>query len=417
MPENSRKRVLMLVQNNPYPQDTRVRSEAEALLSAGYAVSVISPAAVNQRWRDSANSVNIYRFPPPFEARGFWGYTWEYLYCTAAIFLLSLWVALRGGFDVIHAANPSDTLVFVGAFYKVFGKRFIYDHHDLSPELYDANCGGKGNPLVRRTLLTLEWLSCRLADGVIATNESYKQLEVQRGGVPEHRITIVRNGPDLSQVHFVEPDPELRTSGRVIIGYVGAMGLHDGLDCLMRALGHLVRDLGRTDFMCIIIGKGETLEQLIALKTTLGLDDYVRFTGWVSEANKLRYLCSTDICVDPDPCNPFNDRSTMIKVAEYMALGKPVVGFDLKENRFTAGDAGLFVRSNDEMEFARALAHLMDNAPLRKKMGDFGCRRVASDLAWSHSAARLLSAYKAVLDEPAGNRRQIPIQLQKRGGL
>jgi glycosyltransferase involved in cell wall biosynthesis len=401
MKTNSHKRVLMLIENNPYPQDTRVRAEAEALRDASYTVSVISPGAKGHRWRESLNGVSVYRFPEPFEARGFAGYVWEYFYSTVAIFVLSVVISLRDGFEVIHAANPSDTLVFIGLFYKPFGKRFIFDHHDLSPELYDANCGGKGHPLVRRALLLLEWLSCRVADRVIATNQSYKQVEMERGGVPEQRITIVRNGPDLRYFSPVEPDPVLRPCGKTIIGYVGAMGFHDGLDCLLRALNHLLYDLARTDFTCIVIGKGEATEQLSLLRTELRLDDHVRFTGWISEAEKIRHLCSTDICVDPDPWNPFNDHSTMIKIAEYMALGKPIVGFDLKENRFTAQDAGLFVAPNDEMEFARALAELMDNAARRQTMGECGRRRVAAEMAWSHSVRHLLRVYQDLLREDA----------------
>jgi glycosyltransferase involved in cell wall biosynthesis len=390
---------LMLVQNNPYPQDTRVRAEAEALLGAGYAVSVISPAAPGQRWREEVNGAWVYRFPAPPEARGFWGYVWEYFYCTLFMFVLSLLALTRKPFDVIHAANPSDTLVFIAAFYKLFGTRFIFDHHDLSPELYDANCGGQGNRLVYHVLLWLEWLSCRLADHVIATNRSYRKIEMERGGVPERSITVVRNGPDLTRLDVAGLDPAPRPDGRSVIAYVGAMGPHDGLDCLLRALQHLVYDLGRTDFVCILIGRGEAVERLKALQLELGLADYVRFTGWVPEAEKLRLLRGADLCVDPDPWNPFNDRSTMIKVAEYMALGKPLVGFNLRENRFTAQQGGWFVTPNDEREFARALAQLLEDRARREALGAFGRRRVETELAWSYSVPHLLAAYRTVLGE------------------
>jgi len=260
-------------------------------------------------------------------------------------------------------------------------------------------------------LIWLEKLSCRLADHIIATNGSYKEMEMARGGVPAERITIVRNGPDMSRFCPVEPDPALRLSGKIVIVYVGLMGPHDGIDCLLRALRHLVCDLARTDFVCILVGGigGAMLENLKALKTELGLDNFVRFTGWVSEAEKLRYLSSADICVDPDPCNPFNDRSTMIKIAEYMAAGKPIVGFYLRENRFTAQDAGLFVADNNEMEFARALAQLMDNPSRRQAMGTFGRRRVEDELAWSYSVPQLLSVYRRVLAE--AQPQPIPLQV------
>ena len=399
--EKNAGRVLMLVQNNSYPRDTRVRGEAEALRVAGYQISVISPSAKGQAWRELVNGVRVYRFPAPFEAHGFLGYFWEYTYATVAMFLLSLVVCAREGFDVIHAANPPETLVFIAAFYKLFGKRFIFDHHDLSPEMYKANFHKGDNGLVYHTLVWLEKFSCRLADHVIATNESYRLMEMERAGVAAERITIVRNGPDLSFFSSVAPDPPLQATRKTVIGYVGLMGPHDGIDSLLRSLNHLVYDLGRTNFSGVLIGGvGEgMLRNLNALKTELGLDNFVRFTGWVSEADKLHYLHSADICVDPDPWNPFNDRSTMIKIAEYMALGKPIVAFDLRENRFTAQEAGLFVAVNDELAFARALAALMDDPGRRRAMGVFGRRRVEAELAWCYSVPALLSVYHTVLPE------------------
>lgn len=400
MRNNGRKRALLVVENCSFPEDGRVRREADALRNAGYQVSVISPAGKGQAWREVWNGVHVYRFPEPAEARGFWGYAWEYSYATCAIFLLSLVVWAREGFDVIHSANPPETIVFVAAFHKVFGKSFIFDHHDLSPEMYNANFGDQGNRLAYHALIWLEKLTCRLADHVIATNESYKQIEMTRGRVPEKRITIVRNGPDLNEFRPVEPDPTLRQKGKTVIVYAGIMGVHDGADYLLRAMRLLTHDLSRHDCVCFLIGKGEMLEDLKRLKTQLELDDYVHFTGWISEAQKMAYLSSADIFVDPDPWNPFNDQSTMIKITEYMAIGKPIVAFDLRENRFTAQGAALFVPHNDEMEFARALAQLMDDPATREAMGEFGRRRMEAELAWSHSVPHLLSAYRKVLAEP-----------------
>jgi glycosyltransferase involved in cell wall biosynthesis len=394
---NTGNRVLMLVENNPYPQDIRVHAEAVTLKDAGYDVTVIGPARKGEAWQEVIDGIAVYRFPESFGAHGFLGYTWEYAYSSFAMFLVSLWVCVRKGFDVIHAANPPETLVLIAAFYKLFGKRFIFDHHDLSPEMYCAGFGGKPGDPAYHVLLWFERFSCRLADHVIATNESYKRIEMERAGVPEERITVVRNGPHLTSPSTIEADRALREAGKSIIAYVGIMGSHDGLDHLLRALQHLAFDLGRTDFLCLIIGKGPMLEQLKRLKTELGLDPYVTFTGWISEGDKLRYLSSADICVDPDPSNPFNDRSTMIKIAEYMLFSKPIVAFDLPENRFTAQEAGLFVRANDELEFARALAQLMDDPFRREAMGFFGRRRVEAELAWPHSVPHLLAAYRAVL--------------------
>src|SRR3989454_489761 len=391
----ARRRVLMLVENNSYPQDYRVRREARALTDAGYQVTVISPAQSGQRWRETIDGVHVYRYPALREASGFMGYLFEYGYSTAAMFILSLLVYLRDGFDVIHAANPPDTLVLVAAIYKLLGKRFVYDHHDLVPELYHARFAGRGSRLMHLALLTLEKLSLRYADHVIATNQSYKEMEMKRGGVPERRVTIVRNGPELNGRQVAEPDPGLRQKGKTIIGYVGVMGFQDGVDYLLRALDHLVHDLGRTDVFCVLIGGlGSAQPSLKRLATQLGLDDYVWFTGWVSDADLLRYIASADLCVDPDPSNPLNDRSTMSKMMEYMAPAKPIVAFDLPEHRRTAQAAAMYVRPNDELEFARALAQLMDDPARREAMGLFGHRRVNTELAWHYSAQNLVGAYR-----------------------
>jgi glycosyltransferase involved in cell wall biosynthesis len=384
----------MLLENNPYPQDGRVRGEANALAAAGYRVSVICPSARGQPWREILGGVRVYRFPAPPAANGFLGYLWEYGYSMVATFVISLLVLLREGFDVVHAHNPPDTFVLIAAFYKLLGKRFVYDHHDLAPGAYYARFGGNGNRLVYRTLLLFEKLSCRLADHVITTNQSYKTVEMQRGHVPEQRITIVRNGPDLNLLRPVRPDPNLRQVGKATIGYAGRMGVQDGVDYLLRALHHLVCDLGRTDFFCIIVGDGHALPSLKSLAEQLGLADYVLFTGWVGYAEVARYLSAADICVAPEPSNAYNDRSTMIKMMEYMAMGKPIVAFDLPEHRFTARAAALYVRPNDEFEFARALAQLMDDPARRQSLGSFGRRRVEAELAWHHSIPNLLEAYR-----------------------
>jgi glycosyltransferase involved in cell wall biosynthesis len=217
---------------------------------------------------------------------------------------------------------------------------------------------------------------------------------MERGRVPEERITIVRNGPDLDRMRPVAPDPDLRQRGRIIIGYVGVLGFQDGLDYLLRALRHLIIDLGRVDFFCVIIGNGDALDSLKKLAARLGLDEYVWFTGWLTGADLLRCLSTIDIGVSPDPSNAYNDRSTMIKITEYMALGKPVVAFDLPEHRFTAQEAAAYAQPNDELDFARQLAVLMDDPVLRRSLGEIGRRRVEMELAWSHQEALLLRAYE-----------------------
>lgn len=389
-------RVLMLLENNPFPQDDRVRREAMALVTAGYQVSVIAPRRAGQPWRETVRGVHVCRFPAPPEANGFVGYLWEYGYALVSAFIISLLVLFREGFDVIHAHNPPDLYFLIAAFYRLFGKRFIYDHHDLSPEMYYARFDGEGNRLVYRVLVLLEELSCRFADHVIATNESYKAVEMERGRVPEERITIVRNGPDLSRLRLVQPDPDVRQKGETIIGYVGVMGYQDGVDYLLRALHRLVYDLGRTDFFGVIIGTGDAWPDLKELATQLDLDEYVWFTGRISDADLNRYLSTADICVDPDPSNPFTDRSTMIKMMEYMALAKPIVAFDLPEHRVTAQDAAIYARPNDELDFARQIAFLMDDPERRQRMGQIGRERIETGLAWSYQERHLLEAYETL---------------------
>lgn len=386
----------MLLENHQYPFDDRVRREATTLVGAGYEVSVISPKKNGQRFAETISGVHVYRYPEAPEIGGAAGHLLEYAHATVITAILSLLVLARRGFDVIHAHNPPDTFVVIAAFYKMFGKKFVFDHHDLSPEMYRARLRGNGSAFLHRALIVFEKLSCRLADHVISTNESYKAMAMKRSGVPESRITIVRNGPDLARLVAVDPDLELVARGQTIIGYVGVMGFQDGIDYLIRALHHLKTTLGRTDFYCVLVGKGDAWYELKSLTAQLGLSEHVKFTGRIPDADFIRYLSSTDICVDPDPYNPFNDRSTMIKMMEYMALSKPIVAFDLTENRFTAQSAALYAKPNDELEFAKAIEQLMDDPERRRVMGEFGRQRIETQLEWRHNAPKLLQAYDSL---------------------
>jgi glycosyltransferase involved in cell wall biosynthesis len=389
-------RVLMLIENSTYPVDPRVHQEATTLAGAGYQVSVICPRGTNQPWHENLVGVSIFRYPAPPQAMSSLGYVLEYIYSFVATFVLSLYVWAYRGFDIIHAANPPDTAVFIAMFYRLFGKRFVFDHHDLAPDMYLVRSNHKGTRLVYQMLSWLEKTSFQFAHHVIATNQSYKNVAMQLGHVPEERITIVRNGPALDRLKLVQPDPDLKKRGAVIIGYVGVMGPQDGLDYLLRALQQLINVLGRSDFFCIIIGKGSALADLITQARQLGIDPYVWFTGFIPDADVIRYLSTIDIGVDPDPSNSFNDRCTMIKMMEYMALSKPIVAFDLPEHRVTAGEAAIFARPNDELNFARQLATLMDDPERREKMGQIGRKRVENELAWPYQAEHLLDAYKSV---------------------
>jgi len=404
MRESAGSHVLMLLENDHYPQDSRVCCEAVTLVSAGYRVSVVCPKGSGQRWQETINGVRVYRYPAPPDGSGFLTYLWEYGYCLVASFALSILVCSRHRIDTIHAHNPPDIFVLIAVFYKLFGTRFVFDHHDLAPEMYYARFGNKGRRPVYRALVVFERLSCRVADRVIATNQSYKTVEMERDRVPDQRITIVRNGPDLARLQPVEPDSDLPQKAGTIIGYVGTMGFQDGIDYFLRAIRHLVRDLGRTDIFCVLIGKGDAWRSLQAYARELDISSYVWFTGRISDEDLLRYLSAADICVDPDPANPFNDRSTMIKMMEYMALGKPIVAFDLPEHRVTAQDAAVYARPNDELDFARNIAWLMDHPEQRRERGRKGRERVETSLAWPHQASNLLEVYRSLDAQPARKR-------------
>ncbi|MHB1295061.1 MAG: glycosyltransferase family 4 protein [Anaerolineae bacterium] len=390
------KRVLMLLENAWYPQDERVRREAEALTRFGHKVSVICPAAPRQCRRETLAGVNVYRYPAPPDGDGFLGFAVEYGYAMAAMFARSLVIYMREGFDVVHAHNPPDTMSLIAALYKLLGKRFVYDHHDLAPEMYRARLSGAGSSLVYRMLVRLEEFSSRLSDHMIAVNESYKNVALERGRVPPGRITVVRNGPNLTRLNPVAPDSDLRSKADTILGYVGQLGRQDGLDYLLRALHHLVYTLGRKSVYLVLIGRGTMLPELQALAKELHIEDKVWFPGWISDEDLIRYLSTADICVDPDPSNDFNDRCTMVKMMEYMALGKPIVAFDLPEHRVSAQEAALYARPNDELDFARLLDALADDPERRARMGAYARRRVEGELAWHHQERHLFEAYETL---------------------
>lgn len=388
-------KVLMLVENNPYPFDVRVRREALALQKEGYKVAVISPRSKGRPFHEIIDGIAVYRFPYPPQGNGLVGYVIEFGYATFAMLLVSFWVWWTHGFDIIHAANPPDTLFLIGAFYKLMGKRFIYDQHDLAPETYLSRFNRSRPNLIYKSLLLLERCSFQTADIVISTNESYKQVALSRGKKKQDQIYIVRNGPPLS--FFPQPaDFEVAKRAKYIIGYIGTMGPQDGVDYWLRAIHELVYTLDRRDFLSVIIGGGDSVPELKKLVTELKIEPYVWFTGRVSDDDLLRYLSTAHICIHPDPLNPLNDRSTMNKMMEYMALGKPVVSFDLIEARYSARSAALYARPNDVRDFAEKVGQLMDHKEMRDEMGKVGQKRVREMLAWEYSVPKLLEAYRCL---------------------
>jgi glycosyltransferase involved in cell wall biosynthesis len=386
------KQVLMLVENNSFPQDIRVFQEAMALRSNGIKVSVISPTKKGQRLYERINNIEVFRYPPLVATNDFLGYFLEYGWSLVAIFLISLRILIQPGFDIIHIANPPDTLVLIAIFYKLLGKQLVYDHHDLAPELYYARFTGKGNRFVHAVLIWFEKLSCRCADHIITVNQSYKALEIQRDLIEEEKITIVRNGP-LKLCTHEDPIPGLRQFGKITIVYVGVIGFQDGVDHLIRAVQHIVYTLGRVDIICVLVGEGDALSYIKSLATELKIDNYLIFTGLVDHALVARYLSTADICVAPEPSNPYNDRCIAIKMIEYMAAGKPIIAFDLPEHRVTAQGAAVYAHPNDDLDFARKITGLMDDSDLCITMGQLGKDRVEKELAWPIQEEHLLAVY------------------------
>ncbi len=391
-------RVLMVVENQGYPTDPRVRAEALALTAAGYDVTVIAPNFDRRRSAETIDGVHVRRYPAPPTGAGFAAYLLEYLYATATSVVMVLRVLIGRGFDVLHLHNPPDTLWAAAVPAKMAGKRVIFDHHDLTPEMYDAIYGPRAPALVKSMLLMLERVTFRVADHVISTNESYREVAIGRGRVPSDRVTVVRNGPDLHRVRPVKPDPDLRARAGTIVGYVGLMAKQDGVDGLLHAVRHLVHGLGRRDVLFVLIGYGDEADELRRLAEELEIGRWVWFTGKISDDETFRrYLSTADFCVTPDPATPYAEHSTMIKMMEYMALGKAIVAFDLRENRASAGEAAVYALGNDPVAFAHAIAALMDDPVRRAKMGEEGRQRVEDGLSWAHSIPHLLAVYETVV--------------------
>jgi glycosyltransferase involved in cell wall biosynthesis len=391
-----RNRVLMILENCSYLRDARVSKQAQALKKNGYSISVISPECCRWPSRVDVSGVTVYGFPHLSFSHGTLGYLLEYTYATFAIALIAVYVWLTEGFDIIHISNPPDCIVPVMAVYKFIGKRIIYDQHDLSPELYGARFP-RPNSLLLKIQLRFERFSYQLADQIIVTNESYRKIALSRGGQSESKVTVVRNGPELERLQALQIDEELRKKSPNIIAFAGIAGYQDGLEYLCRALKCLRCDQCRSDFLCVVLGDGDALPEIKKLARQLGIDDNIWFAGWISDLDLyFRYLSTADICVSPEPSNQYNDRSTFVKIMEYMLAGKPIVAFDLPESRFSAGGAALYASPNDASDFAAKLAALMDDAGLRRTMGDLGRRRIETTLAWQHWVPNLIAVYDRV---------------------
>lgn len=395
--------LLMIVENLTVPIDRRVWQEATTLRDAGYTISIICPkGAQYTKSYELLDGIHVFRHPLPFEADGALGYALEYSWALIWEFILSVRVYFKVGFDCVQACNPPDLIFIIGAFWKyLFGKPFLFDHHDINPELYEAKFGRRG--AFHHLLLKLERWTFVTADASIATNETFKSIATTRGGMDADRVFVVRSIPDLSRFKRIEPNHDLRNGRRNVVGYVGIMGAQDGVDLLIEAMAHLVNAQGRTDTQCVIVGSGTELDRLKEMVVTHGLTDYVTFTGFLSGQPLLRAFSTFDIGAIPDPKNGYNDKISMNKVFEYMSLGIPFVQFDLDEGMKVAGEAALVARHNSPVEFAGQMARLLNDMKLRGALADIGRARAKALLRWETERAQLLAAYDCILKERYSN--------------
>jgi glycosyltransferase involved in cell wall biosynthesis len=405
------KRALILVENLSVPFDRRVWQESLALRDAGWEVSVICPQGTKRDTEPYAeiDGIKIHRYPLQPATGGPVGYLKEYGNALRHTFRLARKV---GPVDVVHACNPPDLFYLVGRRLKKQGAKFIFDQHDLVPELYESRFN-RGRDFLYRGVCWVERQTYETADIVIATNESYKEAAIKRGGKRPEDVYVVRSAPTVERFVAVPPDESIRKGKPYLLAYLGVMGPQDGVDYALRSLAQLRYEQGRDDWHAVFIGGGDTFDAMVALASELKLDDCVEFTGRIPDEDLLRYLSTADVCLSPDPLNPLNDVSTMNKVMEYMAMSRPIVSFELKEARVSAGDAAVYAPANDEAKFAELIAQLLDDPEARRRMGEIGQQRVSGPLSWEHSKAALIAAYEAAI----GERPSVPRQRDAAAGV
>jgi glycosyltransferase involved in cell wall biosynthesis len=402
MTSNSDRHILIVVENLPVPLDRRVWLEATTLKQAGYEVSVVSP--MGRGWvkpYEVIDGVHIYRHSEPPEAHsGAVAYAKEYLHAMWFWFRLSRTVWQRKPFQVIQGCNPPDLIFLLALWYRLWGVSYMFDHHDVCPELFEAKFGKKG--LLYKIMLIWERMTFSVANVSMATNGSFRDIAMERGKMKPEDVFVVRSAPKIDTFMPGPGDPAYRKGAKTVMGYVGVIGQQEGMDLLVLAAEHLVKELGHDDVHFVIAGFGPTLDEVIADADAHGLSDYFTFTGPLYEADLLDALNAIDIGVSPDPKNPMNNISTMNKVMEYMTLEKPTVQFDLTEGRVSAGDASLYAAANDPIDFAKKIAELIENPKAGVEMGKKGRKRVLEDLSWAHTTPQLLAAYDRIFAKRKG---------------
>jgi len=387
------KHILIVVENLPVPFDRRVWQEAVTLKENGAYVSIICPKMKGYTAsREVLEGIDIYRHPIPLEARGALGYILEYGTALFWEFFLSWKIFFKRKFHAIHGCNPPDLIFLVALWFKIFGVKYVFDHHDINPELYIAKYEKKG--FFHRLMILFERLTFRAANYSIATNESYKEIAIQRGKMKADRVQVIRSGPKLDRLKILSPDQKFRKGRNYLVGYVGVIGEQEGLDLLLQSVEYIVSK--RNDIQFAIVGGGSDLERMKQLSVDMNLSDYVDFYGRVPDELLIAVLNTADLCVNPDKPTEMNNLSTMNKIMEYMALKKPVVQFDLKEGRFSAQEASLYAKNGDITDFAKKIVQLIDDPEKRNKMADFGYNRVLNELSWKYESVKLVNFYKKV---------------------
>jgi glycosyltransferase involved in cell wall biosynthesis len=392
--------VLIIVQNLPVPFDRRVWLECGSLTQAGYAVSVVCPKGPGDPSYAVVDGVELYKYRPYTSNGSRLSFIAEFLYSFVATLWLSLKAARRGPFAVVQSCNPPDIFWPIGLLFRTLhGSRFVFDHHDLCPETYKVRYPTGAKSLLR-ALLFLERRTVRSADHVIATNDSYRELDITRHGIDPQRVTVVRTGPDPQRLKRTEVDEDVRKGRTCVVVYIGVMGPQDGVDIVIDVADVVVHEFGRTDVGFVLIGSGDCLDSLLEQRNKLGLGEFVEFTGRIPDETVAAIMSSADVGISPDPMNSLNEFCTMNKTMEYMAFELPLVAFDIQETRVSAAEAALYAEPNDVHELALAVMKLADDPSLRQSMGSVGRRRIELELGWEHQAPRYVAVYDQLCDAP-----------------